>query len=170
MAKLNGLRWTAEESAQTRFLDEYLPYWLAQASYWISSEFQREVAAAGFTFAEWRTLASLYGSAGETIGTLSRLALMKQPTLSKLVQRLEADGLVGRGSAEGDRRQTLVVITPKGRARAAVLVDKARMHQDEVLRPFGEANARKLLDTLRDLVHQHERTGLFGSRSRSSGR
>ncbi len=153
----------AEEADQSRFLDEYLPYWLSQASYWISSEFQREVALAGFTFAEWRALASLYGSAGETIGTLCRLALMKQPTLSKLVQRLEADGLVGRCSAEDDRRRTLVIITPKGRARIASLVEKARLHQLEVLKPFGAENSRKLLLTLQDLVRQHERTGLFGS-------
>lgn len=106
-----------------RVLDEYLPFWLSQASYWISSEFQREVALAGFTFAEWRTLASLYGGAGETVGTLSRLALMKQPTLSKLVRRLEADGLVERCSAEGDRRQTRVFVTDKGGARVAALVE-----------------------------------------------
>lgn len=153
---------------QARFLDEYLPFWLSQASYWISSEFQREVALAGFTFAEWRTLASLYGSTGETVGTLSRLALMKQPTLSKLVRRLEADGLVERCSAEGDRRQTRVFITDKGGARVAALVERAKRHQREVLRPFGIANSRKLLLTLRDLVRQHERSGLFGSGSSSS--
>lgn len=152
-----------DESGTARFLDEYLPYWLAQASYWISSEFHREIAAAGLTFAEWRVLASLHGSAGETIGTLCRLALMKQPTLSKLVQRLEADNLVARRDTEGDRRQTLVCSTAKGRARIAVLVRKALAHQQEVLRPLGKENSRKLLRTIQDLVRQHERTGLFGS-------
>lgn len=167
MKKATTARDMANEVDQTRFLDEYLPYWLSQASYWISSEFQQEVKLAGLTFAEWRTLASSYGSAGETIGTLSRLALMKQPTMSKLVQRLEADGLVGKSSAEGDRRQTLVIIAPKGRLRIAKLIEKARAHQQEVLRPFGAENARKLLLTLQDLVRQHERTGLFGSGSPS---
>lgn len=149
-------------AADNRFLDEYLPFWLSQASYWISSEFQREVKRAKLTFAQWRALATLYGSDGETVGTLSRLALMKQPTLSKLVQRLEAEGLVGRCSTEGDRRQTLVVITPKGRARIAALVEKARLHQQEVLKPIGVEDSRKLLLTLQDLVRQHECTGLFG--------
>lgn len=152
-----------DTSANARFLDEYLPYWLAQASYWISSEFHREIAAAGLTVAEWRVLASLHGSAGETIGTLCRLALMKQPTLSKLVQRLEADNLVVRRNTPGDRRQTMVSSTAKGRARIAALVRKAQAHQQEVLKPFGTVNSRKLICTLQDMVRQHERTGLFGA-------
>lgn len=163
MAKKIEARPSADASATARFLDEYLPYWLAQASYWISSEFHREIAAAGLTVAEWRVLASLHGSAGETIGTLCRLALMKQPTLSKLVQRLEADSLVIRRDTEGDRRQTIVSSTAKGRARIAALIRKAQAHQQEVLKPFGKENSRKLLRTLQDLVRQHERTGLFGA-------
>lgn len=163
MAKTIEARPSADAAATARFLDEYLPYWLAQASYWISSEFHREIAAAGLTVAEWRVLASLHGSAGETVGTLCRLALMKQPTLSKLVQRLEADNLVVRRDTQGDRRQTMVCSTAKGRARIAGLIRKAQAHQQEVLKPFGKVNSRKLLATLQDLVRQHERTGLFGA-------
>jgi len=161
---------SSDEPATARFLDEYLPYWLAQASYWISSEFHGEIAKAGLTFAEWRVLASLQGSAGETIGTLCRLAMMKQPTLSKLVRRLEADKLVVRRDTRGDRRQTLVSSTSKGRTRIATLIRKAQIHQQEVLRPFGKENSRKLMRTLKDLVRQHERTGLFSSVSTRSDR
>jgi DNA-binding MarR family transcriptional regulator len=155
---------SADASTTARFLDEYLPYWLAQASYWISSEFHREVAEAGLTVAEWRVLASLHGNSGETIGALCRLALLKQPTLSKLVQRLEAEDLVARRDTDGDRRQTIVTSTAKGQARVAALVAKARVHQQEVLKPFGENNSRDLIRTLKDLVRQHEHTGLFDSK------
>lgn len=151
------------ESVRDRFLDEYLPYWLSQASYWISREFQCEVARAGLTFAEWRVLASLHGSSGETIGALCRLALMKQPTLSKLVQRLQAEDLVARRSTKGDRRQTLVTITDKGQARIGALVTQAQAHQREVLRPFGEDNARELVRILKELVREHGHAGLVGS-------
>ncbi len=160
----------AKDDAQARFLDLYLPFWLAQASYWISSEFHREVERAGLTVAEWRVLTSLHGSEGETIGTLCRLALIKQPTLSKLVQRLEAENLVARRDTDGDRRQTIVTSTAKGRTRIAALVDRAIEHQEEVLRPFGEVNSRKLICTLHDLVRQHERTGLFAAGSTRSRR
>ncbi|MDR2186708.1 MAG: MarR family winged helix-turn-helix transcriptional regulator [Azonexus sp.] len=152
---------SGHEEAPLRFLDQYLPYWLSQASYWISSEFHREVARTGLTFAEWRVLACLYGSSGETISTLCRLALIKQSTLSKLVKRLEVGNLTLRQSTEGDRRQTLVSLTTEGQVRIAGLVSKAQAHQREILRPFGEENSRALINTLQELVREHERSGLF---------
>lgn len=161
MAKKTDGQPSADAAATARFLDEYLPYWLTQASYWITKEFHSEVEREGLTNAEWRVLASLHGSAGETIGELCRLAVIKQPTLSKLVQRLEADNLVVRRATEGDRRQTLVTSTPKGRARIDALVSKAQAHQQEILHPFGKDNSRKLIRMLQELVRQHERSQLL---------
>ena len=89
-----------------RFIDGYLAYLLAQASSRISREFHLEVEAAGLSVTEWRVLASLFGSDGERIGALAQRALTKQPTLSKVVQRMEADGLVERNGARKDRRHT----------------------------------------------------------------
>ena len=93
------MAWQKQKSIQAgggRFVDGYLAYLLAQASQRISAEFHLQVRAAGLSVTEWRVLASLEGSAGETIGTLAVLAITKQPTLSKVVQRMEADGLVER--------------------------------------------------------------------------
>lgn len=146
----------ADVQQPERFLDSYLPYWLTQASHAITREFHREVARAGLSNAEWRVLASLDGSAGETISSLCRLAVIKQPTLSKLVQRLENDGLVTRQTTEGDRRHTLVNSTAKGKARIDELAAKARAHQKKILQPFGAQNARKLMCTLQELVRQRE--------------
>ena len=99
------------QASGARFVDDYLAYLLAQASQRISAEFHQQVKAAGLSVTEWRVLASLEGSAGETIGDLAVLAITKQPTLSKVVQRMEAEGLVTRTEVRADRRQTRVVIT-----------------------------------------------------------
>lgn len=138
-----------------RFIDDYLAYLLAQASNRISHEFHREVTAAGLSVTEWRVLASLAGSNGESIGDLSVLALTKQPTLSRVVQRMESDGLVERTRVRSDRRQTVVRATDKGRQLGAALCDRALRHQRAVLAPFGEDNARMLLTMLRELLSLH---------------
>lgn len=163
MAKQAEKRSSIDASATGRFLDEYLPYWLTQASHSITKEFHREVEREGLSNAEWRVLASLHGSAGETIGALCRLAVIKQPTLSKLVQRLEAEKLVLRQTIAGDRRQTLVTSTPRGRARIDALVSKARAQQRAILRPFGGTNSRQLIGMLQELVRQREHAGSPGA-------
>lgn len=138
----------SRDDAEPRFIDDYLAYRLAQASQRISDEFHSEVEAAGLSVTEWRVLASLKGSDGETVGTLARLAITKQPTLSKVVQRLEADGLVTRAGVRRDRRQTRVMITRKGLALIQGLCEQAKQHQRAVLAPFGEKKAALLLEML----------------------
>ncbi len=90
--RLDKQRDTDAAAHKGRFVDGYLAYLLAQASQRISAEFHLQVKAAGLSVTEWRVLASLEGSPGETIGTLAVLAITKQPTLSKVVQRMEAEG------------------------------------------------------------------------------
>ena len=84
--------WQKQKSSGRRraFRRRLSGHLLAQASQRISAEFHLQVRAAGLSVTEWRVLASLEGSAGETIGTLAVLAITKQPTLSKVVQRMEA--------------------------------------------------------------------------------
>ncbi|OZI69247.1 MarR family winged helix-turn-helix transcriptional regulator [Bordetella genomosp. 1] len=135
-----------------RFVDNYLAYLLAQASHRISAEFHLQARAAGLSVTEWRVLASLEGSPGETIGALAAAALTKQPTLSKVVQRMEAEGLLARTGVRSDRRQTRVRITSKGHALVARLCDAALAHQEAVLRPFGHERAAQLMDMLRALM------------------
>ncbi len=77
--RLDKQRDTGAGAQGARFVDGYLAYLLAQASQRISAEFHLQVKAAGLSVTEWRVLASLQGSAGETIGTLAVLAITKQP-------------------------------------------------------------------------------------------
>ncbi|WMD18388.1 MarR family winged helix-turn-helix transcriptional regulator [Achromobacter seleniivolatilans] len=146
---------TGRGTAGPRFVDGYLAYLLAQASQRISAEFHLQVKAAGLSVTEWRVLASLEGSPGETIGTLAVLAITKQPTLSKVVQRMEADGLVARTGVRADRRQTRVCITAKGTHLIAALCEQALQHQKAVLAPFGEEKAALLIQMLDVLMTEH---------------
>mgnify|MGYP000214368725 CR=1 FL=1 len=139
----------------SRFVDDYLPYLLAQVSHRISAEFHREANQAGLSVTEWRVLASLEGSEGETIGALAELTLTKQPTLSKVVQRMEAEGLVQRFGVHTDRRQTRVRISPKGHALTDALRERAWQHQENVLEPFGRDRAALLIDMLKTLLALH---------------
>ncbi|MBL8444018.1 MAG: winged helix-turn-helix transcriptional regulator [Zoogloeaceae bacterium] len=144
-----------ETAAAGRFVDNYLPYLLAQASSRVSREFHREVEAAGLSVTEWRVLASLEGSDGESIGVLSQLTLTKQPTLSKVVLRMEANDIVARTRVRSDRRQTVVRITRKGNRLTEALRARALAHQQRILAPFGPDNAEKLISMLRALLALH---------------
>jgi DNA-binding MarR family transcriptional regulator len=54
---------------------------------------------------------------------------VRRPTVTRVVARLEADGLVARTAAPADGRSTLVAVTAEGR----VLLDQMRTRKDAYL-------------------------------------
>jgi len=137
------------------FVDDYLPALLAQASRLISGEFHLVVTTQGFTVSEWRVLASLAGSEPINIGRLAQITTMKQPTVTRVLDRMQARGLIERLPNDGDRRVTLVRITATGTRLVSKLIPLARQHEQRVLEPFGRQRSEDLKATLRKLIELH---------------
>lgn len=140
------------------FVDDYLPALLAQASALISDEFHAVVQAHGLAVAEWRVLATLASRppGGHcSTGELAQTTLTKQPTLSRQLSRMQDAGWVQRHDAEGDRRITLVGITPAGLKLVRQLMQQAQAHERRVLEPFGAAQASALKVALKRLIAEH---------------
>ena len=143
-------------TSQTGFFDTYLAALLAQASHRISSEFHRVVRAQGLSVSEWRVLASLAEGHPVSTSRLAKLAIMKTPTTSRLLDRMQARGQITRMVDESDRRVTLVCITPKGQRTVSRLIERAREHEAKVLAPFGLERAEALKTSLRTLIDMPE--------------
>lgn len=62
-----------------------------------------------------RTLSNLIAKGPMRIGDLAHAEHITQPTMTGVIQRLEAQGLVGRMDDPEDGRARLVLITPQGR-------------------------------------------------------
>lgn len=134
-----------------RFVDDYLLYLLGRASLQVSNQFHAIVKARGLSVLEWRVLGQL-SSGAETVSTLAEMALSKQPTLTKVLDRMVKDGLVARLEDAADRRRTFVRLTEKGRTLAADLVPLAREHEAHVLAGYAPREAAALKRTLKTLI------------------
>ena len=138
--------------AEKEFVDSYVPYLLARASFSISSEFHAQVEAAGFTVSEWRILASLSGVKQRTVGELADIVLAKQPTVTKMVLRMAGQGLVLRTACTQDKRQAWVSLTLKGKKRVTPLLKKAALHENQVMKLLGNADSALLKSILQKLI------------------
>lgn len=148
-----------DDAPDFAFVDDYLPALLAQASELISGEFHAVVQSAGFSVTEWRTLATLTSKPGLSIGGLAEITLTKQPTVTRLLDRMEAKGYVERYAHDSDRRVTMVRITDAGRIIVADLIERAKEHERHVLQPFGLKRAEALKMTLRRIIELHRAAG-----------
>ena len=138
--------------ATPRFVDGYLGYLLGQANHALYKEFDGHVRAAGLTSIEWRVLATLHDGQPLTITQLAHEVLSKQPTVTKLVQRMGEQGWLALQDDPADQRRTLVSVTPAGRRLVKPLVEKARDHEVRLLRSLGASEKVALLKLLEKLT------------------
>ena len=60
---------------------------------------------------EYRVLRRLAGADGLGVGDLAAMAIMAQPRMTKLLDRMQRQGLVGRDPDRKDRRRVLIHLT-----------------------------------------------------------
>ena len=91
------------------------------------------------------------------LGELQRLLAVRysQPGLSRLVQRMESDGLVSRRPSDHDRRASVVVVTRQGRARHRAA---ASVYEAAIAAEFGRHLGPGEADRLRMLLAKVERS------------
>ncbi len=136
------------------FVDDYLPALLAQASELVSGEFHAIVREHGFTVLEWRVLATLANGETLSVGELARIVMAKQPTVTRLLDRMQARGHLARIAHGTDRRVTLVRASASGRRTVAGLIALAREHEHRVLVPLGIEVSGALKQSLRTMIER----------------
>ncbi len=80
----------------------------------IGRELRREARVVGASSEQVAILVTVKYEAGIGVGELAALERVSTPAMSKLVARLERDGLVERAPVEGDRRRFGLKVTADG--------------------------------------------------------
>lgn len=138
------------------FIAGYLAYLLARASHLISGQFHEQLREQKVPVMQWRVLAALWDGP-KSAREVAEIILQKQPTVSKLLERMRRQGLLTREPDAEDRRRIVVSLSPVGRALAGPLIEAARAHERAVLEPFGAENAAALVRTLQRLIDRNRR-------------
>lgn len=138
----------------------WMPAWLAlvrtHARLWDQVE-ARMRRSSGLTMARYDVLMQLEAAGGRLgLGDLAAAVLLSPSGLSKLLDRMEASGLIEREPDPDDARSTFATITSRGRG----VVRKAREDHHAFLQDaFGDAlSARDLADLARIMRRIDART------------
>ncbi len=87
-------------------------------------------------------------SRGLRLGELSKRMMVTNGNVTGLVDRLEADGLITREAADGDRRVTVACLTPRGREVFAAM---ARAHEGWLAEMMAEVAPGEIEAALREV-------------------
>jgi Transcriptional regulators len=140
------------------FINGYLPALLGQAWMVVSSEFHPVVESHGLSVLEWRVLSVLEGNGPTSVSELALKTVSKQPTITRLLHRLENQQQVERCVVDGgDRRLSLVNVTDSGRKLVAELNAEAAHFESQVLELLGQERSQALKTTLQTIIGQYHK-------------
>ncbi len=134
------------------FVDNYLLYLLAAASHSLSAKFHTLVKQQGISVNEWRVLACLADRPGLMLTELADFVLFEQSHLSKVIDRMVAQGLVERARADDDRRKVLIQISQTGRDVVRPLIGAAESHETASAQCLSKTELIALKRTLNKLI------------------
>jgi DNA-binding MarR family transcriptional regulator len=107
------------------------------------------LAAVGLSISKFDAMEQLIqAEAPLTLGALAGKLHCVRSNVTQLVDRLEADGLVQRGSCSEDRRAIRARLTPLGLERHAAGLEAIRSVQNDVAQRLGPADRARLIGLL----------------------
>lgn len=136
-------------------LENQLCFSLYSTSMAITRAYKPVLDELGLTYPQYLVLLVLWDSDGRTVGQVADRLALESSTITPLVKRLEAAGLVARKRDDADERRVFVHLTDKGRALetdcgrlAATLIEKSGMP----LSKLSDVN-RQVKDLRKALAH-----------------
>ena len=126
------------------------------------NQMDESLRATGDSHARWVTLLWVDLLAGRAnIGELAEHVGVELPTLIRLLNRLEQEGLVERRALDGSNRDKTVVLTPKGKPEVIAMGQVITRTRAEFLDGVDEKRLNAALELLDDLLGKYVRVVMW---------
>ena len=136
-------------SNQKQFgLHDSYGYWINRLANAFTEAFDHTIGHLGVTPQQWVVLISCYNGDAQTPAELSRFIGIDASAITRLLDRIEAKGLLVRVPDRLDRRSIKVELTDKGRALTPRLAALAQQVNEEFLSGMPASEAAQLKATI----------------------
>ena len=123
-------------------------FWICQASHALQRAFNEELAPQGVTFRQAQVLGSLALEGRLSQTDLAERMRIEPPTLVGILDRMERDGWIRRGSDKTDRRKKLIEATSAAKpvwTKIVAVAKRVRARATRGMTPSQLTQLKKLL-------------------------
>lgn len=107
-------------------LDDLLCFAIHSTGFAFNRIYRRPLKSLGLTYPQYLVMIALWGGDKITVGHLGEQLALETGTLTPLLKRLEAMGLLARRRSHTDERRVIVTLTKKGLGLKRKAADVAR--------------------------------------------
>ena len=121
-----------------RWLESYVPYLFYSITGQHNRNLRKRLKRSGINLARWRVLAVLKDHGRMNISQIVERTIIEQPTVSRIVDQLEREGLAVRETSDHDSRFVEVMLSSAGEAAFEEIYPSALKHQAQALQGFTD--------------------------------
>jgi DNA-binding MarR family transcriptional regulator len=132
--------------------DESAAYLMRRILTCVAGRVDAGLEASGLTHAQWVPLLKLHHGQASTVAELARECTLDAGAMTRMLDRLEAKGLVTRVRSSQDRRVVNLELTDEGRVTASQIPAVLCKVQNEMLEGLDFAEWQQLKDLLRRIL------------------
>ena len=140
-----------EEKSQNLILDAIIPYQINRLSHRMNRLLEVDLRKYDLSIAAWRVLAVVDFNAGVSMSDLQKYAMIEQSTLSRLLRRLERDGLISIRTASDDNRVKETRLTTVGQSALDMAQTTVDRHVGRIVHGLDEDDRKTLLRLVRKM-------------------
>lgn len=129
-------------------LDSTFPYQINRLAHRMNGLLEDELKEHSLSIANWRVMAVLDFNSTATVNQLADYAMIKQSTVSRLLQRMEKEGYLRNTRSTRDGRARSIELTPLGREKYDKIRGITMKHVARALRGFTGDDQSQLLETI----------------------
>ena len=141
------------EDEDLRPFHQSLPMQLMTAREEVMLRFRPHLHAHGLTDQQWRIIRALMEVESCEILDLSDVCGIHPASLSRILPKLDAAGIINRRPNKADQRRVIVTIAPKGRALFNQIAPESERLYRSITSDIGQDLMREAYDVLDRMIH-----------------
>lgn len=133
-------------------MKDQLAYMIASINRQLEAELEERLRPGGVPIEQYRILEVLDASEPAAMGEIAQQSLIEAPTLTKIVDKMVAEGLVYRAPDPNDRRRVLILTAPGGKALFKRLRGVSTAQEQRIVDLLEGDKAAALRNLLKELI------------------
>ncbi len=138
------------------WLGKFVPYLMYRITNQLNQSLRRRLRRSGINIARWRVLAVLKDNGRMNISQIVERTIIEQPTVSRIVDQLENEGLAFRETCDVDSRFVQVMLTQAGANAFKEIYPTATKNQERMLQGFNQREMKTLIGFLERIQNNIE--------------
>ena len=130
------------------WLGKFVPYLIYRITSQHNRLLRNRLRRSGINIARWRVLAVLQDNGRMNISQIVERTIIEQPTVSRIVDQLEREGLAFMEICDEDSRFVQVMLTEAGEQAFQEIYPTATKHQEQGLQGFSKQEIKTLIGFL----------------------